>query len=67
MVGSSGAKPLASSSAPISAGNPSANSVAPLPHASQQMPLGPDRLIRTVTGPVRIMLVRQMEPSAADR
>jgi hypothetical protein len=31
------------------------------------MAQGPDRLMRIVTGPVRIMLVRQMAPSAALR
>ncbi len=67
MVGSSGEKPVASSSAPSSAGSVSANSVAPLPHASHAMALGPDRLIRAVTGPLRIRLVRQMAPSACDQ
>jgi hypothetical protein len=65
MVGSTGENPLASSSAPSSAGSPAANSAAPLPHASHAMVHGPDRLIRAVTGPVRIRLVRQMAPSDA--
>jgi hypothetical protein len=41
------------------------NSLAPLPHASQSMVLGDDLVIRAVTGPLRIRLVRQIAPSGA--
>ena len=67
MVGSSGMNPEASSSAPSSAGSASVNSGAPLPHAWHATVLGPDRLIRAVTGPLRIRLVRQMAPSGVTR
>jgi hypothetical protein len=65
MVGSSGAKPDASSSAPSWTDNVSANSVAPLPHASQSTVSGADVVMRAVTGPLRIRLVRQIAPSGA--
>jgi hypothetical protein len=63
MVGSSGAKPDASSSAPSCAGNVSTNSVAPVPHASQLTVSGADFVMRAVTGPPRNRLVRQIAPS----
>ena len=65
IVGSSGLNPDASSSAPSSVGSVSVNSLAPLPHASQSMVLGDDLVIRAVTGPLRIRLVRQIAPSGA--
>jgi hypothetical protein len=67
MVGSSGAKLDASSSAPSSAGSASANSVAPLPHASQSMVSGADRVTLAVTGPLGILVVRQITPSGVAR
>ena len=60
-----GANPDASSSAPSSAGSVSVNSVAPLPHASQSTVSGADFVMRAVTGPLRIRLVRQIAPSGA--
>jgi hypothetical protein len=45
------------------AGSASANSAAPVPHASQSTVFGVDLLIRAVTGPLGIKLVRQMAPS----
>jgi hypothetical protein len=65
MVGSVGANPDESSSAPNCFGNVSVNSVAPVPHASQSTVFGADFVMRTVTGPLRIRLVRQMAPSSA--
>jgi hypothetical protein len=57
--------PDASSSAPNNAGSASMNSVAPLPHASQSTVSGADLVMRAVTGPLRVRLVRHIAPSAA--
>jgi hypothetical protein len=63
MVGSVGANPVGSSCAPSHAASPSANSLAPLPHASQSTTLRADVAMRAVTGPVGISAVFQMAPS----
>ena len=63
IIGSAGAKPVASSAAPSSAPTASANSAAPSPHASQSTTSRADVVIRAVTGPLAIMLVFQIAPS----
>ena len=50
---------------PSWAGSVSVNSVAPLPHASQSTVSEADFVMRAVTGPLRIRLVRQIAPSCA--
>ena len=56
---------MQSSSRPSWAGSVSVNSVAPPPHASQSTVPVADFVMRAVTGPLRIRLVRQIAPSSA--